>query len=65
MRSAISESGDKTSLAEKAEGMETSKRAQRRKLDTAKANLKPLQYSEGRVSIARWNLKGMRRSTGP
>jgi hypothetical protein len=47
--------------------MEKPKRARRRKPDTAKADLKPLscRSSEGRVSIARWNPKGMRRSTGP
>ena len=52
---------------EKAKGMETSNRAQKRKLDTAKTNLKPPLCStpEGRVSTARWNLKGLRRSTGP
>jgi len=38
---------------EKAEGRQKSKRAQRRKLDTAKAELEPLLGStpEGRVSI--------------
>ena len=47
--------------------MEKPKRARRRKPDTAKADLKPPTWSslEGRVSIARWNPKGMRRSTGP
>ena len=47
--------------------METSKRARRRKPDTAKADLKPSSVGtpEGRVSIVRWNPKGMRRSTGP
>jgi len=48
--------------------MERPKRARRRKPDTAKADLEPpiLQHTpEGRVSIARWNPKGMRRSTGP
>ena len=47
--------------------MEKPKRARRRKLDTAKADLEPLLVvtPEGRVSIARWNPKGMRRSTGP
>jgi hypothetical protein len=47
--------------------MENPKRARRRKPDTAKADLKP-QFAvtpEGRVSIVRWNPKGMRRSTGP
>jgi hypothetical protein len=43
------------------------KRARKRKLDTAKADLKPplAIAPEGRVSIVRWNPKGMRRSTGP
>jgi hypothetical protein len=52
---------------EKEEGMEKPKRARKRKLETAKADLKPptMISSEGRVSIVRWNLKGMRRSTGP
>jgi hypothetical protein len=47
--------------------MEKPKRARRRKLDTAKVDLKPSTIGtlEGRVSIARWNPKGMRRSTGP
>ena len=47
--------------------MERPKRAQRRKLDTAKADLKPplVVIPEGRVSIVRWNPKGMRSSTGP
>jgi hypothetical protein len=47
--------------------MEKPKRARMRKLDTAKVNLKPLPCStpEDRVSIVRWNPKGMRRSTGP
>ena len=47
--------------------MEKSTRARRRKPDTAKADLKPPSRSspEGRVSIVRWNPKGMRRSTGP
>src|SRR4030065_417945 len=49
------------------EGREKPNRARRRKPDTAKANLKPSSSitPEGRVSIARWNPKGMRRSTGP
>jgi hypothetical protein len=50
----------------RAEGMEMPTWAQRRKLATDKATpgaaaLRP----DGRVSIARWNPKGMRRSTGP
>ena len=47
--------------------MERPKRARRRKPDTAKADLQPLfaVIPEGRVSIVRWNPKGMRRSTGP
>ncbi len=48
--------------------MEKPKRARKRKPDTAKADLKPPTCcctSEGRVSIVRWNPKGMRRSTGP
>ena len=47
--------------------MEKPKRALKRKLDTAKAELEPpLGVTlEGRVSIARWNPKGMRRNTGP
>ena len=38
-----------------------------RKLDTAKADLKPplCSFPEGRVSAVRRNPKGMRRSTGP
>ena len=47
--------------------MEKPKRARRRKPETAKVDLEPLLGSslEGRVSIERWNPKGMRRSTGP
>src|SRR5487761_2084780 len=47
--------------------MEKPKRARRRKSETAKVDLKPTSCGtpEGRVSIARWNPKGMRRSTGP
>jgi hypothetical protein len=47
--------------------METPKRARRRKPDTAKVDLKPQPCNslEGRVSTAKWNPKGMRRSTGP
>jgi hypothetical protein len=49
MRSAVSKSGGNASLAGKREGMEKPKRARRRKLDTAKADLKPplLQFSGG------------------
>src|SRR6266853_649914 len=68
MRGAISKKrGSQPRWPEKAEGMERSKRARRRKLDTAKADLKPPHVCtpEGRVSIARWNPKGLRRSTGP
>jgi hypothetical protein len=47
--------------------MEKLKRARRRKPETAKADLEPSSSGtpEGRVSIVRWNPKGMRRSTGP
>jgi len=47
--------------------MEKPKRARKQKLDTAKADLEPplAIFPEGRVSIVRWNPKGMRRSTGP
>jgi hypothetical protein len=47
--------------------MEKPKRALKRKLDTAKADLEPplVVSPEGRVSIVRWNPKGLRRSTGP
>ena len=46
-------------------GMEKSKRARRRKPDTAKADLEPVaRVPEGRVSRAIWNPKGMRRSIG-
>ena len=65
MRSAISERGGNASRAGREEGMEKPKRARRRKLDIAKAELEHrLQFPEGRVSIARWNPKGMKRSTG-
>jgi len=47
--------------------MEKPKRARRRKPDTAKVDLEPVPCSslEGRVSTAKWNPKGMRRSAGP
>jgi hypothetical protein len=67
MRGAVSKSGDNTSLAGESGGMEKPKRARRRKPDTAKVDLEPPFCSspEGKVSTVRWNLKGMRRSTGP
>jgi len=48
------------------EGMETSKRARRRKLDTAKGDLEPpAQLSlEGRAPLVREGLKGLRSTTG-
>ena len=56
MKSAISKRG----------GMEKPKRARRRKPETDQGGpgAAAPQYPEGRVSIARWNPKGMRRSTG-
>ena len=67
MRGAVSKGGGNASPAGGAEGMEKPKRARRRKLDTAKADLKPTarRTSEDRVSAARRDPKGMRRSTGP
>jgi hypothetical protein len=49
------------------QGMETSKRARRRKPDTAKTDLKPApqHIPEDRVSEAIRNPKGLRRSIGP
>jgi hypothetical protein len=45
--------------------MEKPKRARRRKLETEQGGPEAVtQLPEGRVSIARWNPKGMRRSTG-
>jgi hypothetical protein len=46
--------------------MEKPKRARRRKLDTSQGGpgADPGSFPEGRVSIARWNPKDMRRSTG-
>ena len=46
--------------------MKKSTRARRRKPDTAKTDLQPPSGSpsEDRVSTARWNLKGLRRTTG-
>jgi hypothetical protein len=41
MRSTVSESGVESLAGRRREGMETSKRARRRKSDTAKADLKP------------------------
>jgi hypothetical protein len=67
MRGAISKSGGKPRWPKKAEGMETSKRARKRKLDHSQGGpgATACCASEGRVSIVRWNPKGMRRSTGP
>ena len=47
--------------------MERPKRARRGKPETAKVDLEPVPCSslEGRVSTAKWNRKGMRRSAGP
>jgi len=47
--------------------MERPKRARRRKPDTSQGGPEATNGSspEGRVSIVRWNPKGMRRSTGP
>ena len=47
--------------------MEKPKRAQKRKLDTAKADLQPLDCRavEGRASVARRSPKGLRRTAGP
>ncbi len=68
MRSIVSESGGNASLARESwkvwrslNGHEGESRM------TAKADLKPplAVIPEGRVSIARWNPKGMRSSTGP
>jgi len=67
MRSAVSKSGGNSSLAGKERkvwrglnGHEGESRTQ------TKADLEPplCDFPEGRVSIARWNPKGMRRSTG-
>jgi hypothetical protein len=46
--------------------MEKPTRARRRKPDTAKVDLEPIpcRSLEGRVSTAKWNPKGMRRSAG-
>ena len=66
MRSAVFERRGNSSPAGRVEGMEKPKRAQRRKPDTAKADLKHRSVvPEGRVSAVRRNPKGMRRSTGP
>ena len=68
MRGVISERGGNASRAgERRKVWRSLYRARRRKLDTAKADLQPphsRKTSEGRVSTARWNPKGMRRSTG-
>src|SRR5262249_39237944 len=66
MRGAVSESGGNSSLAGERKVWRSLWGARRRKPDTAKADLKPpLRQPEGRVSTARGNPKGMRRSTGP
>ena len=53
MRGAISKSGDKTPLAEETEGMDTSKRARRRKPDTAKAELEHCSLCSGGQGVHR------------
>jgi hypothetical protein len=47
--------------------MEKPKRARKRKLETDQGRPEAAIRStpEGRVSIVRWNLKGLRRSIGP
>jgi hypothetical protein len=68
MRGTISKSGSNVSAGRREEdGREKPNRARRRKPDTAKADLNHFGGGspEGRVSTARWNPKGMRRSTGP
>jgi hypothetical protein len=66
MRSAVSKSGGNSSLPGRVEGMERPERARRRKPETDQCGpgAAAPQFPEGRVSIARWNPKGMRRSTG-
>jgi hypothetical protein len=46
--------------------MEKPTRARKRKPETAKVDLEPIpcRFLEGRVSTAKWNPKGMRRSAG-
>jgi hypothetical protein len=67
MRSGVSKSGGNASLAGEKEGMEKSKRARRRKPETEQGRPEATisNTPEGRVSIARWNPKGLRRSIGP
>jgi hypothetical protein len=67
MRGAVFEGGGNASLAGKRRaGMEKSKRARRRKPDTAKMDLKPPSrvFLEDRVFGAIRNPKGLRRSIG-
>jgi hypothetical protein len=53
MRGVISKSGVEASLAGEVEGMEKPKRARRRKLETAKADLKPLLAVSGGQGVHR------------
>ena len=53
MRSVVSKGGDNSSPAGREEGMEKPKRARRRKLDTAKADLKPLLQHSGGQGVHR------------
>ena len=64
MRSAISKTGVIPRWPGGVEGMEKPKRARRRKPDTDQGGPEAAapQFPEGRVSIARWNPKGMRSS---
>ena len=67
MRSGVSKSGVNASLAGEKEGMENLNGHEGESRIQTKADLEPPISStpEGRVSIVRWNLKGLRRSIGP
>jgi len=67
MRGAISESGGNASLAGKEGRYGEVKLGTKAKVGYSQGEPEAifLEFPEGRVSIVRWNPKGMRRSTGP
>jgi hypothetical protein len=67
MRSGVSKSGGNASLAGEKKVWRSLNGHESESWKQIKADLKPPFRStpEGRVSIARWNLKGLRRSIGP
>jgi hypothetical protein len=67
MRGAISKSGGNSSLAEEGRRYADVQTGTKAKAGYSQGGARATagSASEGRVSTARWNLKGLRRSTGP